>query len=523
VALPGGTIADDWRLGVEELDVVIVGAGLSGIGAACRLKTMCAGKSYAILEARGALGGTWDLFRYPGIRSDSDMFTLSYPFRPWREAESIADGPTILEYLRQSAAELAVDRHIRFHHRVVSASWSSSESRWMIGAEAGEQRELVRYSARFLYLCSGYYSYESGNRPEFPDAEAFQGPIIHPQEWPEGLDYHDQRVVIIGSGATAITLAPALADGGAHVTVLQRSPSYVVSLPAVDPLSARVRSLLPEPLAYRVLRWKNLLFAMAVYQVCRRRPRLARRLLRRGTSRQLPDGYEVDPNFMPGYDPWDQRMCVAPDGDLFKAISSGRVTMITDQIQRFTPGGIRLRSGEELDADLIVSATGLTLVACGGIRLEVDGREVQPGKTVIYRGFMLSDVPNLAMCFGYTNASWTLRADLVSQDVCRLINQMDQDGFTQAVPRLAGADIGEVRPLLDLSSGYVTRSAHKWPQRGTRGPWRFRQNYILDLISTRLGGMGRDLSFSGPPRAADPVTVGAPTPDDAVVAATAEN
>jgi cation diffusion facilitator CzcD-associated flavoprotein CzcO len=498
---------------MEHFDVVIIGAGLSGIDGACRLQTECPDRSYVILEGRDSIGGTWDLFRYPGIRSDSDMFTLGYPFRPWTDARAIADGPSILEYIRATAADYGVEKHIRYGHHVTDASWSTFDNRWTVEATTGTHGEPVRYTANFLYLCSGYYNYEGGYRPDFPGVETFNGPVIHPQQWPEDLDYRDQRVVIIGSGATAVTLAPAMSAAAAHVTMLQRSPSWVVSVPGVDPLWARVSGALPAQMAHRVMRWKNVLYTTAFYQLCRRRPKVAKRLLRAGLTSGLPEGYDLDPDFNPRYDPWDQRMCLVPDGDLFEAIKSGKVSMVTDQIERFTPDGIRLESGRELKADLVISATGLRLVACGGVRLSVDGRHVDPSDCFMYRGFMLSGLPNLAMCFGYTNASWTLRADLVSRSVCQLLNRMRKDGSTQAVAS-AGADTGETLPFLDLSSGYVTRSADLFPRRGTRGPWKFRQNYLLDLASARFGDIGRGLTFSAPPPPPAPPRSDAPSPPD---------
>ena len=480
---------------MDHFDVLIVGAGLSGVGAGVRLAATCPTKSFAILEGRGSIGGTWDLFRYPGVRSDSDMFTLGYPFRPWNQARAIADGPSILRYVQETAAAFEIDKRVRYHHRVTDASWSSAANRWTVEAVVGPADQPVRYSANFLYLCSGYYNYEQGYLPAFPGADRFEGPIVHPQHWPADLDYRDKRVVIIGSGATAVTLAPAMAGLAAGVTVLQRSPSYILSLPAVDPLAEAVRRALPERLAHPILRWKNVLLGTAFYQLCRRRPHLARRLLRAGAAKQLPAGYDIDAHFSPRYDPWDQRLCVVPDGDLFEAISSGRVSMVTDRIETFTPEGIRLASGPVLAADVVVAATGLDLIACGGIVFRVDGMDVDLGQTVIYRGFMLSGLPNLALCFGYTNASWTLRADLTSQSVCRLINRMDREGHRRAVPRLPATG-KRSQPLLDLSSGYVARAADRLPKQGGRMPWRLRQNYVLDRLSATFGNVASSLSFS---------------------------
>ena len=482
---------------VDHFDVLIVGAGLSGIGAAYRLQTECPAKSYAILEGRAASGGTWDLFRFPGVRSDSDMFTLGYPFRPWKQTQAIASGSTILDYIRSTAREFGIDRHIRYRQRVVSASWDSAASRWTVAVEVDEPPGRHVYTCSFLYLCSGYYSYEGGYQPEFPGQDRFQGRIVHPQKWPEDLDCDGRQVVVIGSGATAVTLIPALAARTAHVTMLQRSPSYILTLPAEDPIARGLHRFLPEKWAGRAARWKNVTVTLAFYQLCRRRPDRAKRVLGAAARRQLPDGYRLDPDFTPRYNPWDQRMCVVPDGDLFAVIRAGKASIVTDEIDTFTETGIRLRSGQELAADIIVTATGLRLVACGAIRLDVDGAEVRPGEKFVYRGFMLSDVPNFAMCVGYTNASWTLRADLTSQSVCRLINHMDRHGYPQSVPRLRDAE-ARPRPLLDLTSGYVQRAADLLPKQGDRPPWRLRQNYVLDYLSARFGDLTESLEFPAP-------------------------
>ena len=480
----------------EHLDVVIIGAGLSGIGAAYRLQTMCPGTTYAILEGRAALGGTWDLFRYPGIRSDSDMFTLGYPFRPWTGKKSIADGADIWAYLDDTAKEYGIDRHIRYEHRGVSASWSTDEARWTVEATRGPDAAPVRFSCRFLYLCSGYYSYESGYQPEFPGREDFAGQVVHPQAWPEDLDYAGKRVVIIGSGATAVTLVPSLADTAEHVTMLQRSPTYIATLPAKDVLADVLRRLLPAGLAHSIIRWKNVLVTSAFYQLCRRRPKAARRIMNKMVAAQLPRGYDLDPDFNPRYDPWDQRLCLVPDGDLFRAIKQGTADITTDTIERFTPTGIELTSGRHLDADIIVSATGLTLQAGGGMEVAVDGRPVPLGETFVYKGFMLSDVPNLAMCVGYTNASWTLRADISSQEVCKVINHLDRHGYRSATPTVREAI--ERVPILDLSSGYVQRGRDVMPQQGTKAPWVLRQNYVRDLLSSKLGDVTEGLVFDRP-------------------------
>jgi cation diffusion facilitator CzcD-associated flavoprotein CzcO len=480
----------------EHFDVLIVGAGLSGIGAGYHLQTQCPARRYAILEGRGDLGGTWDLFRFPGVRSDSDMFTLGYAFRPWKETRAIADGPSILKYLRDTAREFGIDRRVRFHHRVRSASWSSEESRWTVEAEVGAHKEPVRCTCGFLYLCSGYYDYEAGHAPAFPGSGDFRGRLVHPQHWPEDLDYRGKRVVVIGSGATAVTLVPALSETAAHVTMLQRSPTYIVSVPAQDRTAAMIRRLLPERAAHRLIRWKNMLLGLVFYQLCRRAPGLAKRLIRRGIARELPPGFPIDVHFRPRYEPWDQRLCLAADSDLFRAIRAGRVSVVTDEIQTFTRQGILLKSGEELRADVIVTATGLKLLAFGGIHIAVDGAVIEPGRAVAYKGVMLSNVPNLAVCVGYTNASWTLRADLSSAYVCRLLNYMERRGYTQCRPRYDGPT-DRLRPLMGLTSGYVRRAADAFPRQGSKAPWALPQNYLLDLLGLHFGAVDdRAMVFS---------------------------
>ena len=472
-------------MSIEHFDLLIVGAGLSGIGAGYHLQTHCPGKRYAILEGRRDSGGTWDLFRYPGIRSDSDMFTLGYSFRPWKQAKAIADGPSILNYLRETAREFGIDRHIRFQHQVLSASWSSRESRWTVECDIGRDQP-VQYTCGFLYLCSGYYDYEAGHAPTFPGAADFQGRLVHPQHWPADLDYRDRRVVVIGSGATAVTLVPAMAETAAHVTMLQRSPTYIVSLPAEDRVANGIRRLLPERAAHWLNRWKNVLFGMYFYRLCRRSPEWAKKLLRDRLVRELPPGFDVDKHFTPNYDPWDQRLCIVPDSDLFRAIRTGRVSIVTDVIEKFTRHGVLLESGQEIQADIIVTATGLKLLALGGIRLSVDGAVIDPGRTLAYKGLMLSNVPNCAICVGYANASWTLRADLSSMYVCRLLNYMDRRGYAQCVPRHDGP-LGETQPLLALKSGYVRRAVDLFPKQGSKAPWVLRQNYVSDLLSLHFG------------------------------------
>jgi cation diffusion facilitator CzcD-associated flavoprotein CzcO len=471
----------------ERLDVLIVGAGISGIGMAHHLQERCPGKTYAILEAREAIGGTWDLFRYPGIRSDSDMHTLGYRFRPWTAAKSIADGESILEYVRDTARDGGIDKKVRFGHRVVKASWSSEEARWTVTAERSEGGE-VTFSCAFLMMCSGYYRYDEGYTPEFEGIEDFQGRVIHPQHWPEEAEYAGKRVVVIGSGATAVTLVPAMAEDAAHVTMLQRSPTYVVSVPGEDPIAEFLRKFLPHRAVYPIVRWKNVAIQSVTFRLARNRPGLVKRLLRKGLEKALPPGYDIDTHFKPSYDPWDQRLCVVPDGDLFKAIHDGSAEIVTDHIDRFTPNGIRLVSGRELEADVVVTATGLNLQFLGGAKLEIDGEEPEQGKLMIYRGMMLGEVPNLAFTIGYTNASWTLKADLVAEFACRLLNHMDAGGYDVCVPRLDDPSVTE-EPIMDFSSGYVLRAIDQLPKQGSKEPWKLRQNYAVDLRTLRYGSL----------------------------------
>jgi cation diffusion facilitator CzcD-associated flavoprotein CzcO len=489
----------------EHLDVLIVGAGLSGIGAAHHLQERCPGKSYAVLEARADLGGTWDLFRYPGIRSDSDMHTLGYRFRPWTEAKTIADGPSILSYVRQTASDAGIDRKIRFHHRVVSADWSSADSRWTVEAECSDSGETVQLTCGFLFVCSGYYRYDEGYTPEFPGLDCFGGQVVHPQHWPEDIDYAGKRVVVIGSGATAMTLVPSLAEQAEKVTMLQRSPTYVVSMPGEDGLAKKLRQFLPDKVAYPIVRWKNVLLQMLSYQLSRRRPAIMKAALRRGVQKALPPGYDIDTHFKPSYDPWDQRLCLVPDGDLFEALSSGSAEIVTDRIETFTESGIKLESGTDLDADLIVTATGLNLLFLGGMRVSVDGEETDTTKAMTYKGTMLSDVPNFAFTLGYTNASWTLKADLAAEYVCRLLAHMDAHGYRQCVPRASDLAIAP-EPLMPLTAGYVLRSVDKLPKQGSKEPWRLRMNYPIDLRMLRYGELDDGaLDFSSPAPRAQPL------------------
>lgn len=472
-------------MAAEHLDVLVVGAGLSGIGAGYYLQRRLPGKSYAILESRAELGGTWSLFRYPGIRSDSDMYTFGYAFRPWTADTSISDGGLILDYLRRTAAEFGIDRHIRYRERVVAAAWSSSESKWRVEVDAGENGERRQYTCGFLYVCSGYYDYAGGHAPEFPGRANFRGTLVHPQHWPASLDCTGKQVVVIGSGATAVTLVPALADGAAHVTLLQRSPTYVTSLPARDAAAAWLHRHLPAAAAHRLARAKNIALTMFFFAFARGAPETFKRLIRHAQKKFLPADYAFDTHLRPSYQPWDQRLCLVPDGDLFKAIRAGKATIVTEHIDSFVEDGIRLQSGRVLPADVIVTATGLKLQAFGGARLSVDGRPLELGRSHTYKGVMLRDVPNLAFCVGYTNASWTLRADLVSQYVCRLLAHMDRRGCTQVTARSEPTQLEPSLPLLNFSSGYVLRSLDQFPRQGPRMPWRLRQNYLLDLFGLK--------------------------------------
>ncbi|HZV75143.1 MAG TPA: NAD(P)/FAD-dependent oxidoreductase [Conexibacter sp.] len=470
----------------EHLDVLIVGAGLSGVGAACHLQADCPGKRYAILEGRERSGGTWDLFRYPGIRSDSDMFTLGYAFKPWEEAKAIADGPSILRYIRETAREHGVEERIRYSRRVVRADWSSAEARWTIEVERTDTGDSERLTCDFLFVCTGYYRYDQGYTPQFEGSDRFSGEIVHPQHWPEDLDYDGKRVVVIGSGATAVTLVPSLAERAAHVTMLQRSPSYIVALPGRDPIADFLRSKLPARAAYPIVRWKNVTLQALMYHLSRRAPRFMRRVLRRGVERQLPPGYDVETHFTPTYDPWDQRVCLVPDADLFKAIGSGDASVVTDRIETFTERGLRLASGAELEADVIVTATGLNVLLLGGMAIGVDGREIDMSETVGYKGMMFSGLPNMAVTLGYTNASWTLKADLCAEYVCRLLNHMDAHGYRTVTPLEPDPSQPTV-PFLDLRSGYVLRSLDTLPKQGDRTPWRLHQNYALDILMLKRG------------------------------------
>jgi monooxygenase len=469
---------------VEHFDVLIIGAGLSGVGAAYHLQKECPTKTYAILEGRAAMGGTWDLFRYPGVRSDSDMFTLGYRFRPWSESKAIADGPSILNYIRETAAEFGIDKHIRYGVVVRGASWSSSSATWTIDATQPSGAP-ARFTANFIFSCTGYYDYAEGYMPGWPGMEQFRGRIIHPQRWPADLDYAGKRVIVIGSGATAVTLVPAMARTAEHVTMLQRSPTYIVSRPSEDAIANWLRAKLPARAAHSLTRWKNVLLGMYFYNFARTKPDKTKAQILKFAKLQLPEGYEVDKHFSPRYNPWDQRLCLVPDADLFAAIRAGRASIVTDEIETFTAAGIRLKSGDETPADVIVTATGLNLKLLGGVQLDLDGAPVNPAQALTYKGMMYSGIPNLASSFGYTNASWTLKSDLTAEYVCRLLNYMDARGYDVCTPQRRDPAITE-EPAIHFSSGYVQRGVNVLPKQGSKKPWKLHQNYVLDMLQFRF-------------------------------------
>jgi monooxygenase len=472
---------------IEHFDVLFVGAGLSGVGAAYHLRKGSPSRSYVILEGREAIGGTWDLFRYPGIRSDSDMYTLGYSFRPWEEAKAIADGPSILRYVNDTADHYRIREHIRFRHHVKRACWSSAEARWLVEAERTDTGESVRFSCNWLHMCSGYYNYQEVYDPEFAGKDRFLGTIVHPQFWPENLDYSGRKVVVIGSGATAVTIVPEMAKDAAHVVMLQRSPTYMVSRPSEDIMANNLRRVLPSKVAYGITRWKNVLLQMFFFNLARKRPARVKERLLEEVKKLLPEGYDIDTHFTPRYNPWDQRLCLVPDADMFEAISNGSASIVTGEIDSFTERGIRLKNGEELPADIVVTATGLKLQLASDIAFTVDGEARNLSKTLSYRGMMFSDMPNLSYSFGYTNASWTLKADLTGGYLCRLLNHLKKTGTEIAVPAREPG-IEEV-PFLDFSSGYVQRARDVLPKQGSKKPWKLYQNYALDMFSLKFASV----------------------------------
>jgi len=474
----------------ESIDVLIIGAGLSGIGGACHLRRNSPDRSFMILESREASGGTWDLFRYPGIRSDSDMYTFGYGFKPWSDKSSIADGHKILSYIREAAAEYDVEQHIRYQHKVVSASWSSTQSRWSVTAERGDTGKQVTISCQFIFSCSGYYDYDQGYTPEFAGIDNFKGQVIHAQHWPEQMDYQGKRVVVIGSGATAVTLVPAMSQDTASLVMLQRTPTYIASVPKEQPLAETLRKWLPDSWVFRLIRWKQVLFQIYLYQLSRRNPQRLRKYLLGLVRKEMGPDYDVDTHFTPDYNPWDQRLCGVPDGDLFTAIRENRAEVVTDHIDQFNKEGIHLKSGKQLDADIVVLATGLNLKFVGGVQYSVDGKVLDFAEHFIFRGMMFSGLPNMAFTVGYTNSSWTLKADLTGQYVSRLLNKMARHSYTAVTPRLTG-EVEEM-PLLDFDAGYVLRSRESFPKQGNRLPWKNYQNYIRDFIGLRLGRQNDD-------------------------------
>jgi cation diffusion facilitator CzcD-associated flavoprotein CzcO len=497
------------RADQADFDVIIVGAGLSGIGVAYHLQRDCPHKSFAILEARGAIGGTWDLFRYPGIRSDSDMHTLGYRFRPWRGEKAIADGPSILDYLNDAAREYGIDRKIRYHQKVKRALWSSAKARWTLEVQ-GLDGKMLTYTCNFLQMCSGYYDYDGGYLPDWPGMESFKGELVHPQKWPEDLDYTGKRVVVIGSGATAVTLVPAMAEKAAHVTMLQRSPTYIVARPAKDVIANWLYAKRPESLAHPLARWKSILLQMYFYNIARKKPEAAKKRIIELAQAEIGPGVDIR-HFTPRYNPWDQRLCLVPDGDLFKAIRDGKATIVTDEIETFSETCLKLHSGDELPADVVVTATGLVMKLMGGMELVVDGRIVNPGTALSYKGMMLSDVPNFASTFGYTNASWTLKADLTAEYLCRILNKMDRGGYAYCTPRNNDPSLNP-DAMLPLASGYMQRAKDLLPKQGSRRPRKLYQNYAKDMLALRFGSINdgtlvftRGAARSAPRRRPEPV------------------
>ena len=481
---------------IAHSDVLIVGAGISGISSAFHLKKYSPQASFEILEARDDIGGTWSLFKYPGIRSDSDMYTLGFAFRPWKDAKAIADAPAIMDYLRGAVDDGGLKEKIHFGQKVVDAKWSTPEGKWFVTIEDQASGDRHTRSCTFLHSCAGYYNYDHGYQPDFPGAENFKGEFVHPQFWPEGLDYAGKKVVVIGSGATAVTLVPAMAEKAEKVLMLQRSPTYIVSRPAQDGFANFTRKYLPSMAAYQLTRWKNVLMGRLMFWLCRKYPDAIKKRLLKELPDQLPDGFDIEKHLTPRYNPWDQRVCLAPDGDFFTAIRNGKADIVTDHIERIEEDAIILQSGEKLDADIIVSATGLDLNFVGNIDISVDNEPVEPGNLLNYKGMMYSGIPNLLQSFGYTNASWTLRCDLTSRYLCRMVNYMQKRGLTRAMPTPDMREV-EVEPLLDFSSGYITRKSAELPKQGTVKPWVMYQNYVADIFLVKFGALrDRGLKFS---------------------------
>lgn len=485
---------------MEHVDVIVVGAGISGIGAAYHLQDKCPDRSYLILEGRDNLGGTWDLFKYPGIRSDSDMYTMGYSFKPWTNPQSIADGPRIVSYLNETVDEFGIRDKIRFGRHVNGAKWNSGSATWTVDVTDKATGERIEMSCSFLFMCSGYYNYEQGYTPDFEGMDDFRGIAVHPQKWTEDIDYADKKVIVIGSGATAVTVVPEMARTAEHVTMLQRSPTYMAWRPGGDVMAQRLYRWLPDKLASNLIRWRNILFGMYFFRICRKKPEQVKQYLLQSVREQLPEGFDVEKHFTPSYNPWDQRLCLVRDGDLFQAITWGKASMVTDHIDRFTETGIRLKSGDEIEADVVVIATGLDMQLMSDIELTVDGETVDPADTLSYKGMMFSNLPNLATCFGYTNASWTLKCDLTCKYVCKLLNYMKAEGYSRCVPRPA-SDEAATEPFIDFSSGYVQRGVARFPKQGKHKPWKVFQNYMLDKISLDFSSVDDGvMEFSAPNR-----------------------
>ena len=472
-------------------DVIIVGAGLSGIGAACHLSRKNANKSYRILEMRGELGGTWSLFKYPGIRSDSDMYTFGYSFKTWDASKSFADAPSILSYLNEAVDEYKVRDKISYNEKVTAVNFVTESTLWTVTTKHQETKETHQYTSRFLFSCSGYYNYKQGYTPEFNGISNFRGTVIHPQKWPDNLDYNGKKVIVIGSGATAVTLLPAMADKTKHITMVQRSPTYIGALPNKDKVANGIKKILPKKIAHKVVRLKNILFSILFYNVSQRFPNFMRNFIIKGAKKQL-NGFPVEPHFTPSYNPWDQRFCVAPDGDLFKVIRNKKASIVTDCIDCFTENGLRLKSGKELEADIIITATGLELVAFGDAKVSINNTAFNPAEKLTYKGLMLNDLPNFIFFVGYTNASWTLKSDLTSEYASRVISYMDKQGFNIIVPKVENENI-ETVPLINLNSGYIHRSTANLPKQGSEFPWKLYQNWIYDYFTLRVKSVKDDV------------------------------